>query len=157
MSAIITIQFTVGPDYRPGDYAHLHGNSGSGAIDWETPLTREVLDLFPDGAGLAGYGHAPYGHYPYGHASAMDTPGYGHCPYGHYPFGHGAVTIEANIEVASCGSYIFGFAVYDTAGNAHSGTPEETTVEVHTAGAAPSGLKFNSYNKTTDVLILDIV
>ena len=134
MSAIITIQFTVGPDYRPGDYAHLHGNSGSGAIDWNTPLNNEVFDLFPDGAGLAGYGHAPYGHYPYG---------------------HGAVTIEADVEVASCGSYIFGFACYDAAGNAHSGTPEETTVEVHTAPAAPTALKFNAYNKTTDVLILD--
>jgi len=59
--------------------------------------------------------------------------------------------------VVSCGSYKYGFAVYDAAGNAHSGTPAETTVEVHIAPAAPTALKFNAYNKTTDVLILDVV
>ena len=42
------------------------------------------------------------------------------------------------------------------AGNVHSGTPEEATVHVHIAPPAPDGLKFNAYNKTTDVLTLGV-
>ena len=35
MSALITIQFAVPVGYLPGDYAMLHGNSGSGNIDYD--------------------------------------------------------------------------------------------------------------------------
>ena len=58
-------------------------------------------------------------------------------------------------EVDSCGAYKFGFACYDKLGNLHEGAPEEATVDVHIAPAAPTGLKKNSYDKDTNILVLD--
>ena len=63
MRALVTIQFIVGLGYLRGDYARLHGNGGSGDIDFNTPVNNEVYDLFPDNAGIYGWGHAPWGHF----------------------------------------------------------------------------------------------
>lgn len=155
MSAVITIRFIVPVGYQSGDYAMLHGNNGSGDINWETPLSSEKLDLFPNGGGIFGYGHAPYGHFRYGHAHSMRVSGFGHLPYGHFPYGHGTAVIEAKHEVDSCGQYKYGLACYDEYDNRHEGSPEEITVTVHIAPAAPTGFVKNSYDKDTDILILD--
>ena len=63
--------FVVPKGYNPGDYAQLHGNGGSGSVDWNNPLTDTVYDLFPNGAGIYGWGHAPWGHFRWGHADSM--------------------------------------------------------------------------------------
>ena len=156
MSAIITVEFVVPVGYVEGDYAKLHSNGGDGSIDWGTAVSDQVYELFPHGAGIYGFGHAPFGHYRFGHAHSMHTPGFGHLPFGHYPFGHGTAIIQAACEVDDCGEYEFGLTCYDGLGNPHSGSPDEVEVEVHIAPPAPTGLKKNSYNKTTDVLILDV-
>jgi len=44
----------------------------------------------------------------------------------------------------------------DADGNAHSGTPAEASLTVCIAPNRPTGLTLNSYNKTTDVLVLDV-
>lgn len=157
MSALIIIQFVVPVGYEPGDYARLHGNNGEGDIDWNSPLTEEIFDLFPNGAGIYGWGHAPWGHFRWGHAHSMRTPGWGHLPWGRFPWGHGTAVITARHIVNTCGAYKFGFACYDKSGNLHEGTPDEATVDVHIAPPAPTGLKKNSYNKTTDILVLDVI
>ena len=155
--ALVTISFTVGIGYRPGDYALLYGNGGSGSIDWDTALNGgRAYDLFPNNAGLFGYGHAPYGHHPYGKAAALRTSGYGHHPYGHGAYGHGSVTIEVTTLVTTCGTYLFGFKCYDAAENAHVGTPAEVVLTVCIAPNRPTGLKLSSYDKDTDVLVLDV-
>ena len=153
--AQVTIQFTVPAEYQPGDYAKLHGNGGAGSIDWNNPVNNEQFDLFPDGAGIYGWGHMPWGHFAWGHAHSQRTPGWGHMPWGHFPWGYGTPTIRAQVIVTACGDYKFGFKCYDALGNAHTGTPEEADAIVHIAPDAPTGLKKNSYNKTTDVFVLD--
>lgn len=155
MPAEITIQFSVPLGYLLGDYAQLNGNGGSGSIDWGSPLSSEILPLFPGGAGIYGFGHAPFGHFRFGKAHSMRTAGFGHLPFGHFPFGHGTAIITANHRTDSCGYFRFGFAVYDGCGNVHVGTPEEALIDLHTAPPAPTGLKKKSYNKTTDVLVLE--
>jgi len=155
MSARITISFTVPIGHRPGDYAQLHGNGGLGDIEWDTPVNNERQDLFPGGAGIFGYGHAPYGHFRYGHAHSTGTVGYGHNSYGHFPYGHGATELTFHADVTVCGSYKFGVKCFDAAGNAHDGTPDIETLDIHIAPSAPTGLKLNDYNKTTDILTLD--
>ena len=155
MSAIITIEFIVPEGYRQGDYARLHGNSGNGALDWNNPLSNNIYNLFPDGAGIFGWGHAPWGHFRWGHAESLRTPGWGHLPWGRFPWGHGTGVIRADHRVERCGDYKFGFKCYDSLGNLHVGTPEEASVSVHTAPPAPAGLKKNNYDKDTDVLVLD--
>lgn len=155
MSVLITIQFAVPVGYSLGDYAMLHGNGGSGDIDWNTPLSGEKFELFPNAAGIFGWGHTPWGHSRWGRAHSMRTPGWGHLPWGHSPWGHGTSVITARYEAMSCGDYKFGFACYDKLGNLHEGTAEEVTVPVHIAPPAPNGLKKNSYDKDTDILVLD--
>ena len=34
-------------EYSVGDYAYLHGNGGSGAVNYTTPLSRRRIDLYP--------------------------------------------------------------------------------------------------------------
>lgn len=155
MSKLIIISFAVGTGYSPGDYARLHGNSGSGAVDWNTPLLSESFDLFPGGLGIFGCGFGPCGHTRCGRAYSNSPNGLGHVPCGKGPAGLGANVIEASIQADECGDYKFAFAAYDAAGNLHEGTPEEITAYVHIAPAAPSGLTKYSYSKVTDILVLN--
>ena len=155
MDALITIRFVVPVGYSKGDYARLHGNNGSGDIDWDTPLTDEVFELFPNGGGIFGWGHAPWGHFRWGHAHSAGCSGWGHLPWGHFPWGHGTGVIEATHQISACGDYKYGLTCRDELGNLHEGSPEEVTAVVHLSPAAPTGLIKNSYDKTTKVLVLD--
>lgn len=155
MSANITIEFAVPIGYESGDYAKLHGNGGSGDIDWENPLSNATYDLFPNVVGIYGFGYAPWGHFRWGKAHSMRCPGWGNLPWGHFPWGHGTALVSALYKIDYCGDYKFGFACYDQAGNLHEGTPQEITVVVHIGPPAPSRLLKNSYDKETDILVLD--
>ena len=155
MPAHITVSFVVPTGYVPGDYAVLHGdNAGGEGIDWDTPLTGRQLPLFPGGLGIHGWGHAPWGHFPWGHAFSDGPLGWGHLPWGHFPWGYGTALIEDYIDVTACGDYVCAFACYDSLGNLHEGTPDQTAASVHISPPPPSDLKFSSYNKTTDTLVL---
>ncbi len=147
MKAIVTILWAIPTGYQPGDYARLYGNGGAGDIDYNTPLTNEKFDLFPDGGGLLGFGLAPFGNFPFGRGVAARCPGFGCLPFGSFPFGHGTTLIKAQLTINQCGEYKFAFKVFDKAGNANSGTPQELTADIHLAPPAPSGLKKISYNK----------
>lgn len=155
-SALVIIKFVVPAGYADGDYALLHSNGGSGEVDWETPASAGQLDLFPNGAGLYGFGKAPFGGHRFGRGHSMGCQGFGHIPFGRGPFGHGTGIVEAEYEADQCGDYLFGLACYDSLGNAHEGEPEEAEVEIHVAPDAPAGLTKNSYDKDTDVLVLDV-
>jgi len=154
VSARITISYIVPSGYEPGDYAVLFGNGGSGSIDYDTPLSAELWPFFPGGSGLYGFGHAPFGRFRFGHCWAMRTAGFGHLPWGRFPFGHGAVRIKAVDIVDECGDYKYALVAYDAAGNESADSPEEVTVTIHIAPAAPTGLIKTSYNRTTGDLIL---
>lgn len=155
MKARITIDFVVPLGYIPGDYALLHSNDGEGDIDWSTPASRAKYDLFPQGAGICGFGHAPFGRHRFGKAHSMRCAGFGHLPFGKSPFGHGTAVVSTRHTVPDCGYYRFALACHGAAGNIHEGSPDEVSLNVHVAPPAPTGLKKNSYNKTTDVLTLD--
>jgi len=155
MSAIITISFYVPPDALPGDYAKLHGNNGSGDIDWDVPLADSPIDLFPNGAGIYGFGYSSFGNTPFGKPAPVDVLGWGNVPFGKGRWGYGAAKITVTVTVHACGDYKFGFSHYDKAGNKHAGSPEEITVPIHVAPPAPTGLRRNSYDKDTDILVLD--
>lgn len=154
MSAKITIRFIVPVGYSSGDYARLHGNGGSGSIDWYTPLNNRSYELFDNGGGIYGWGYAPWGRFRWGHAHSMLTPGFGYLPWGRFPWGHGTDVIEARHTVDYCGDYKFGLACYNAAGNCHVGAPQELECTIHLAPPIPTALAKKSYNKETDTLIL---
>lgn len=68
--------------------------------------------------------------------------------------GDDAPVVTARIVVDDCGDYKFGFAVYDSLGNPHEGTPDEESEEIHVAADPPDGLAPESYNADTDMLVL---
>ena len=154
MSAKATIRFVVPIGYRAGDYAMLHGNGGSGDIDYDTPLTNEVFELFPNGAGIYGFGLAPFGMHRFGRPHTMRTAGFSQQPFGLAPFGLGTAVVEAAHEVYECGAYKFALVCYDKIGNIDEGDPEEVTLNIHIAPDPPTRLSKTSYDKTTGVLIL---
>lgn len=158
MSAKITISFCVPAGHEVGDYAMLYGNGGSGDIDYVSPLLGgRKLDLFPQGAGIYGYGHAPFGHSRFGKGVSLRASdyGFGHLPFGRFPFGHATALITASITISDCGDYLFAFVCFDNLDNASEGTPEEIPVSVHTAPPAPTGLRKVSYDKDAHVLVLE--
>jgi hypothetical protein len=158
MSAKVTLQFCVPVGHEVGDYVQLFGNNGSGDIDYDTPLLNgRKFDLFPMGSGIYGCGHEPCGESPCGHPYSTRVPGCGHEPCGHSPCGLGTAIIDAEIIVATCGSYKFAFAAFDSLDNPDEGDPQEISVTVHTAPPAPTGLAKNSYDPDTDILVLDAV
>jgi hypothetical protein len=146
MSAEITIVLAVPLGHRPGDYARLHGNGGSGGIDYDVPIDNRYYDLFPNGAGLYGFGHAPFGHHRFGHAYTKLTNGFGHLPFGHFPFGHNTGKVAASVHVDYCGFYKFTLVCYDQYDNLNTGTPQEVSVNIHTKPPSPTGLEKNSYS-----------
>lgn len=156
MPARITIRFCPPLSARQGDYVKLHGNGGSGAIDWTNPVSDKKHDLFPGGAGNFGAGLAPAGLEPAGQAWSVLTIGAGLAPAGLEPAGLGAVVIEAADEVDDCGLYRYGFKGFDPLGNEHVGTPGEVQVDVHVTPPRPLGLKKESYDSATDVLTLSV-
>jgi len=157
VSAIITISFCVPPGYTPGDYARVFSNGGSGDINYETPAVPDKFDLFTNGSGIYGFGYAPWGYFRWGCACSCRTPGFGYQPWGYFSWGYGAAEVKAVIEVAACGRYEFAFITYDAAGNADSpaGGRQQLEVNIHIAPAVPAGLVKKSYDKDTDILILE--
>ena len=156
MSAEVTIRLTVPAGYSNGDYARLCGNGGSGNIDYDNPLTREKIELFPNGAGIYGWYHTPWHKFPWYHGQSVNCPGWYNQSWYHFPWYHGTAEIEVKYTVESCGEYKFALKAFDSLGNPHVGTPEEESLPIHIAPAAPGGLKKNSYDKATDILILDV-
>jgi len=155
LSAKATIKWPVPAGYDPGDYAKLCSNGGAGSIDYDTPVDNAIYELFPNGGGIFGFGLAPFGSFPFGLPYSMRTSGFGTAPFGSFPFGLGCTIIEAADTVYTCGSYNYGFACYDQHGNQHEGTPDEETIHMHFAPDAPDELKKYSYDKATDILILE--
>ena len=136
----------------------LFGNSGDGEIDYDTPLLGgRKFDLFPMGGGIYGCGHSPFGESPCGIPYSTRTPGLGNEPCGHSVCGYGTTVIEAEVAVESCGDYKFAFACFDSLDNPDEGAPEEVSLSIHTAPPAPAGLRKNSYDKDTGILILEAV
>jgi hypothetical protein len=157
MSAKITVIFPVRPGYSQGDYAMLYTNGGIGNVDYSEPIDDTAYELFPDGAGIFGYGFGAYGHFPYGRGDVRKTDGYGHLPYGYTPYGFAGVFIPAETIVESCGEYRFGFKVYDSVGNLQIGNQHDAVISVHIAPPQPTGLKKNNYNKDTHILVLNTI
>jgi len=155
--ANITIRFAVGMGHRPGDYAQIFSNNGSGDVDYTVPFDARRIELMPNGAGWYGFGHGPFGHHPFGKPFGRNIHrGFGHLPFGHHPFGYGGVLIEETVSVTDCGAWTFALVAYDKLGNAHEGTPNTSTVTVHVAPPKAGPLVKDSYDPDTDILTLTV-
>ena len=141
----VSISFAVG-SYAPGDYVRLHGNSGSGSVDWTNPVDNKKTELFQNDSGYFGWGHIRWGHFRWGHGDARNVAGWGHLPWGNFAWGRGAAIVLVHQQIIDPGYWRFGFSAYDSAGNVHSGTPGETEEYVSLTPQQPSVLKKNNYH-----------
>jgi len=156
MSAKVTIIWAVPLGYKAGDYARLCGNSGEGDIDYDTPLTNESFDLFENGAGIYGWYAQPWYKFGWYHGYSSRCGGWYYQPWHKFPWYYGTHVVRAEYTVGECGNYRFALKLFDGLGNPHTGLPEELAAAIHIAPLIPAGLKKNSYNKDTDVLVLDV-
>jgi hypothetical protein len=67
----------------------------------------------------------------------------------------GDIDFEKTITVSSCGTWLFAVKLFDKLGNASEAA--EVEAFVHMAPDAPTGLKKNSYDSETKVLVLDVL
>jgi hypothetical protein len=155
MSAKVTITWSVPSGYLPGDYAQLYGNGGNGSIDYDTPLSNDRYELFPAGGGIYGWYHQSWYQFSWYHGYSMRCPGWGHQSWYHFPWYYGSNVITVQYDVSGCGDYKFALRIFDRAGNPNEGSPQELEAAIHIAPPAPSGLKGKSYDKDTDILILE--
>lgn len=155
MSAKVKIEFAVPMGMVVGDYAKLYSNAGVGNIDWDTPVDNRRIELMPGDSGIFGWGHQAWGSFRWGHAQSRNTVGWGHLPWGSWPWGYGTVMVEVDQIVEDCGDYKYGLKLYDGLDNSQIGNAGDVSLAVHIAPAAPTGLKKISYDKNSDVLILE--
>jgi len=149
-----TIKWPVPAGYKPGDYAVLCANDGlGGAVDFNNQISTH--DLFRRGAGIYSVYRTPCYTTRCYKPSAQRTGGPYSTPCYKGCCGHTPNVIETTVDIAECGSWKYAFAVYDSLGNIYEGTAEEVAIEVHIEPDKPTGLKKVSYNKTTDILILE--
>ena len=156
MAAIVSIQLAVPVGHSAGDYCKLHSNGGAGDMDWDSPVSARQIPLFPGGAGIFGWRHGPWRKFPWRHGFSMRCAGWRHLPWRHFPWHYGTAIVTSTNRVTDCGDYLYAFAAYDQAGNPHQGTPDEAAVYIHIAPAKPAALKKGTYNKDTDVLMLEV-
>lgn len=155
MSVKVTVSYQVGSGAEIGSHAKLCGNSGSGDIDYDNPIDRTKRYLFPGVAGIFGFGRAAFGHCRFGKSVAIGVPGFGCQPFGLVPFGYGTVTLSAiDIIAGGCSTRKYAFALYDSLGNINTGSPDEDTIEIHSAPDEPTRLTKTSYSPSTDILVL---
>ena len=152
----VSITFAVPSTMIQGDYVRLFGNSGSGSVNYTTPIDSNRHDLFDGDSGLFGWGYGTWGHHPWGHLNARGVNGWGHLAWGHWGWGYGAAEIEIIKKEISPGDYVYAVQAYDRAGNVDVGTPEEEGLSVCLTPRTPRALKINNYNSTTNVLTFTI-
>lgn len=157
MSALIKVVFPVADGYSEGDYARLYSNGGSGEVDYSEPIESASFDLFPEGAGVHGWGHQRWYNFPWYHGDKRNLPGWYNMPWYHFPWYHGRVCIVAETEVQECGDYKFGFKLYDQLDNEQVGDQVEVDLAVHIAPPQPDRMTKESYDKDTDILVLNII
>jgi len=155
MSANITITWAVPIGYQPGDYAKLYGNGGSSNINYDSPLTIEKFVLFQDGGGIYGWYQMPWYKFPWYQGYATRCLGWYQLPWYKFPWYHGTTLITVRQTVFVCGVYKFALKIFDRLGNENVGETEEVEAVIHIAPPAPTGLTKGTYDKESNILILE--
>jgi len=123
--------------YEEGDYAQLHSNNGSGAVDWTNAHDGRRIENIHD-------------------ATLWTSYGWGHGTWGHFPWGAGQIEFDILCRVAVVGLWIWGLGTYDKLGNQHTGVPAEISYYVCLTPEVPSALKGTAYNAVTNTLTLEV-
>ena len=100
-----------------GAAINIYGDNGSGTIDYDTPVNKDPILVWPCWQDKAGFGMARFGSGDFGYDAAAAV-GFGKGLFGCGQLGLDAGAIEWVSPVLSDGDYRFGVVVYDNEGNA---------------------------------------
>lgn len=133
--------------------ADVYSDGASGQIDYQSPVSKEAIDVWPswqdkDGFGLSTFGACDFGYEVCG-------LGFGKGSFGKGEFGFDSDEAMFETSELSAGNYRFGVELTDAFGNS-SPAVESQGVTVIPMVLPAEGLGVYSYDKQQDELVLTI-
>ena len=130
-TVVLTCNFS---GFADGDYAKLHSNSGSGAVDYDTAHDNRTIDLTQP---------------------IFTTVGWGLGPWGKGAWGAGYTTGTVNIEVYDPGTWTFALVSYDQYDNETAGEADEISSYMDLTPKPMDAMTKSSYDPINDTLTLN--
>lgn len=137
-----------------GGEAQVFFDNATGEIDYENPLTRRPIRLWPAWQAKAGFGTSGFGLGDFGYDSAAAV-GLGKGSFGRGQFGLDADVIDWISRPLAAGTYKFAVRVVDGAGN-ESCSAETGEITVTPAAKPAERLSISSFDKQTNHLVLSV-
>ena len=137
-----------------GATAIVYFDGGTGEIDYQKPLSRLPIRIWPAWQDKAGFGMSRFGVGDFGYDSAAAV-GFGKGSFGNGQFGLDADTIEWISPELSTGTYKFAVKIIDGRGN-ESSASETESITVTPAARPVERVSISSFDRQTNRLVLNI-
>jgi len=137
-----------------GATSQIYFDNGTGQIDYEKPLNRSPIKLWPAWQDKAGFAMSRFGVSDFGFDGAAAV-GFGKGSFGHGQFGLDADTFQWTSSPMPAGVYKFGVKITDEAGK-ESSSSETEPVTVTPAAKPAEQVSISSFDKQTNQLLLKI-
>ena len=132
--------------------AQIYSDGASCEIDYDNPVSREDIQLWPSRQDKFGFGLGPFAEGAFGYEGSAAI-GFGAGAFGLGEFGFDADEIDWVSSELETGKYRFAVKVQDRFGNV-SEAQETGEVTVIRMATPAEGLEVESYNKAEDRLVL---
>jgi len=134
--------------------ANVYWDHGTGTVDYDVPLNRVPMTIWPSWQDKSGFGMAPWGTGDFGHDAAASV-GFGRGAFGHGQFGLDADVLQWVSAELPLGRYRFGVKIVDAEGNVS--TPVETDPITVVPPAKPAArIDLAAYDESAGQLTLCI-
>ncbi|MBN2592863.1 MAG: hypothetical protein JXA81_05090 [Sedimentisphaerales bacterium] len=134
--------------------AEIYFDNSTGQIDYENPITKAPIQIWPARQDKAGFAMSQFGLSDFGWDSAAAV-GFGKGSFGYGQLGLDADTIEWTSPILPSGTYKFGIKIRDASGRQSTGS-KTGPITVTPAARPAEGLSISSFDKQTNQLVLNI-
>ena len=152
-SGRVRITVLRGQNLPIGATAQVYFDNGSGEIDYNTPLNKVPIKVWPVWQDKAGFGMSRFGASDFGYDSSAAV-GFGKGSFGNGQFGLDADTFEWVSASMQSGVYKFAVKIIDELGNESSS--ETGPVTVIRAARPAERMSIVSFDKQTNQLFLSV-
>jgi len=134
--------------------AQVYSDGGSGEIDYENPVSKEDIQLWPSWQDKVGFGLSWFGEGDFGYEGSAAV-GFGRGLFGEGEFGFDADEISWESGELETGKHKFAVKVTDRFGQ-DSDAQETGQITVIRRATPAEGLEVGSYDKAEDRLVLSV-
>jgi len=134
--------------------ARVYSDEGGGEINYDEPVSKEDIQLWPSRQDKFGFGSGPFGEGDFGYEGSAAI-GFGKGAFGEGQFGFDADKVKWTSSELENGRYKFAVKVTDRFGNVSCAQETDEITVIRTATPA-EGLEVESYDKAEDRLVLCI-